>query len=231
MRLFPRVLSLAIVAATAGCDAPPGPAIRAFGSLTIVADSFPARGSGELRLRAPDGSVQVLPARPGATRLLDSVPFGTYTVELDTVRVGDSGATRLLYDGSRWLATPASVTVTLDAANADAAPAVRYRKLTGGIGVSATGNDELWVEFLHADGSGCRCTASGGNGLRTANSGGSVQDLLPGEYRVHFLPITYFNTPAGGGGAAYTVVPSPETVSVTVRAGEMAQASTTYRIQ
>lgn len=225
------VLSLATVAVTAGCEASPGPAIRAFGTLTIVVDSFPDRGSGDLRLRAPDGTVQVLPVRPGATRLLDTAPFGTYTLELDTVRVGDSGITTPRYDASRWLATPASVTITLDAAHADAAPTVRYRKLTGGIAVSATGNAELWVEFLHADGTGCRCTAWGGSGLRTSSSGGSVQDLLPGDYRVHFLPITYFNTPGGGGGAAYTVVPSPETVNVTVRAGEMVQASTAYRVQ
>ena len=202
----------------------------ATGLIRLTVDSLPATVAGGLHLWAPDGVTQYSLVRQGSNPIITGAMFGEYRLEFDTVRFGDTGTTTLKYDGSRWTATPISIRLQLDRVNPTHTERIVYRKITGGISVSATGNPDLWVEFLHADGSGCRCTAFSGNGLRVPSSSASVQNLLPGDYQVHFLPITYFKTPSGSG-SVYTVIPSPSTVLVTVRAGELAAASTGYTIQ
>lgn len=199
------------------------------GSIAVLVDSLPASGVGGVWLQAPDGTKRYFQVSRGPNALLSNTAFGAYRLEFDTVWFRDSGTTTLRYDGSRWTATPIAIQAAIDRAHSADTIRVVYGIVTGGIAVSATGNEELWVEFLHADGTGCRCTSWGGNGLRV-HGGGSVQDLLPGAYQVHFLPISYGPTPAGSG-SRYVVVPSPSTVLVNVRAGELARAATVYTIQ
>ena len=153
----------------------------ATGSIRLTVDSLPATGAGGLHLWAPDGVMQYSLVRQGSNPIVTGAMFGEYRLEFDTVRFGDTGTSTLKYDGSRWTATPISIRLQLDRVNPAHTERMVYRKITGGISVSATGNPDLWVEFLHADGSGCRCTAWGGNGLRIPSSGGSVQDFLPGD--------------------------------------------------
>jgi len=220
-------LACAALVLAAACGSAAEPGSGGTGDIQVVVDSLPASGAGGVWVNAPDGTRRYFLAHPGPNLVASHVPFGDYRLEFDTVKFGDTGVfeIELRYDGSRWAATPIALNVRLDPTRPDSTAHITYRKVTGGITVSETGNHDLWVEFLHADGSGCRCTSGGGNGLYTSRGKATVQDLLPGTYQVHFLPITYTI------GRQHTVVPSPSTVIVTVRANELATASTVYTEQ
>jgi hypothetical protein len=215
----------------AACGSAAEPRSNGAGDIQVVVDSLPATGAGGVWVTAPNGTRSYFLAHPGLNLIASDVAFGDYRLEFDTVKFGDTGVNEitLRYDGSRWVASPIVLSVRLDRAHPDSSAHIVYRKVTGGIKVIATGNPDFWVEFLRADGSGCRCTAGGGSGLYEHGTA-TVQDLLPGTYQVHFLPITYFISPHTTA-PPRTVTPSPSTVIVTVRANELAAASTVYTQQ
>ena len=221
----------AVGALSCGADRAAGPTTTS-GSIALIVDSLQAPGAGGVWLTAPDGTRRYTLVRAGTT-LVAAVPapLGTYRVEFDTVWFGDTGVNALNYDSSRWSANPLALTMRLDPTHAGDTARVVYRQVTGGVLASASGNPDLWFEVLHADGSGCHCTSGGGNGRRGTSAGTSIQNLLPGVYKVHFLTITYFPAHPGGDPTPYTVVPVPDTVVVTVRPGALAPASAVYHVQ
>jgi len=221
----------AITLAACSSGSEPGSPRPTSGSVTVIVDSLSAPAVGGIHFHGPDGADHYVQAKQGPNVLLAGTAFGAYHLAFDTVWFADTGIPNggVYFDASRWTATPISADAVIDAANPDDTVRVVYRKLTGGVDVTATGNPELWVEFLRPDGTGCQCTSHSGNGVRTFGHV-TMQNLLPGTWQVHFLPIAYFPTP-GGSGSLYTMIPSPAVVTVTVTAGQITQASTVYTRQ
>jgi hypothetical protein len=171
-----RIAHLTVLALVAGasCNSPTD---TSSGSIVIAVDSIPKSTVGGVWLTSPGGVRIYSRVGPGLNSLISGASFGAYGIAFDTIWIRDNGT---VYNGSRWTVTPIALQLRIDRENPVDSLHVVYRKVPGGISLSSTGYDHLWVEFLHPDGTGCRCTAGGGAGLNVPNIGASVENLLPG---------------------------------------------------
>lgn len=229
--VFITLTTIALAACSSGSE--PGVPKATSGSVTVVVDNLAGGRVAGVHYQGPDGVDHYIQAQPGPNVLVSGAAFGTYRLQLDTVWFDDSGLSTgsFKYDGSRWVGDPISASVAIDASKPDDTLHVAFRQMTGGITVVATDPmpDGFWVELLNSDGTDCHCIP-GGHGIRAVDSV-TVQNLLPGIWRAHFLPMTHFTSPHQPPETIYTVVPSPDTVKVTVSAKQIARASAVYRLQ